>query len=539
MELENFSIPATNRFASLYLAQKSPVKDFFHYDITDASVFHKRVEDLKKRAFNREGLADCIGHYMEKFGISPETARSLEKLRQPDAAVVIGGQQAGLLTGPLYTIHKLISIIRLASEQEEALQIPVVPVFWIAGEDHDYLEVNHIYAEQERRLKKFSYAEGPLEKKMISDTKPDPAHLKKWIHKVFEAFGETEHTNALLSRLEAFADRAQSLSDLFACMIHDLFKAYGVLLIDSADAHLRKIEAPFFERMIRDYDTITEAVLWQQQEIARFEFPKAIDISSRALNLFYYDGKERILLAYSPEHGGFTGKGGIPFFTEEALLALCAKSPERLSNNVVTRPLMQEWLFPTLAFIGGPGEIAYWAELKRVFEELGILMPPLVPRLNITLLERAVQRDIEELELDIGHVLKYGTWKEREKYWNAAKDENMDALIAETEKMLKMQYDKIFAAIGKGLQPLARKNLDFHLGQLAFLQRKVDEEIAGKHDAVLEKYARVERALRPDGNPQERVWNLFYFLNKYGTDFIHTLAALPFAFDGTHKLVKI
>lgn len=182
-------------------------------------------------------------------------------------------------------------------------------------------------------------------------------------------------------------------------------------------------------------------------------------------------------------------------------------SQGRLCRNGSSQPL---------AFIGGPGEIAYWAELKRVFEEMGILMPPLVPRLNITLLERAVQRDIEELELDIGHVLKYGTRKEREKYWNDAKDENMDALIAETENMLKMQYDKIFAAIGKGLEPLARKNLDFHLGQLAFLQRKVDEEIAGKHENILEKYARVERALRPDGNPQERVWNLFISLTNMG-----------------------
>ncbi|GER71016.1 putative cysteine ligase BshC [Weizmannia acidilactici] len=539
MELENFSIPATNRFASLYLEQKPPVKDFFHYDIMDSSFFQRRVEDLQKRTFPREQLADCIRRFMEKFGITPEIHRSLQKLRQENAAVVIGGQQAGLLTGPLYTIHKLISIIKLAQMQEEALHIPVVPVFWIAGEDHDYLEVNHVFTVCGRSLKKLNYTEGPLQKKMISDTKPDRAHLKKWIHKVFETFGETKHTKKVLAQLEKFVDQSESLTDAFAFIVHDLFHEYGVLLIDSADPRLREIEAPFFVRIIREYETITAAVFAQQEKMAKFEFPKAIDISRRALNLFYYDGTERILLEYDPEQGGFTGKNGSVFFTKEQLLEISRQTPERLSNNVVTRPLMQEWLFPSLAFIGGPGEIAYWGELKQAFEKIGFLMPPLVPRLNITLLERSIQRDIKELGLEIEQVLKHGTAEERQAYWNSVKDENLDALISETEAMLETQYDAILSAVSKGLEPLARKNLNFHLNQLAFLQRKINEDIERKHDVMLEKYARIERALRPDGIPQERVWNIFYFLNKYGKDLIRDLLSLPYTFDGTHKLVKI
>ncbi|WP_018664087.1 bacillithiol biosynthesis cysteine-adding enzyme BshC [Heyndrickxia acidiproducens] len=539
MELENLSIPATNRFASLYLEQKPPVKDFFHYDIMAPSVFRRRLEDIQKRTFNRERLADCIEQYMKKFSITPEVRQSLQKLRQQNAVVVIGGQQAGLLTGPLYTIHKLVSVIQLAQKQEQALHLPVVPVFWIAGEDHDYLEVNHVYVEEERNLLKVSYAEGPLQKKMISDTKLDPAHLKKWIHKVFEHFGETAHTRTVLSKLDAIADRAENMTEAFAMTVHELFHAYGVLLIDSADPKLRKLETPFFEKIIDHFDEITEAVHAQQEEIARYEFPKAIDISADALNLFYYDGHERILLEYNRAKNGFSGKNGRVFFTKAELLALCSSKPEVLSNNVVTRPLMQEWLFPTLAFIGGPGEIAYWGELKQVFEQFGFSMPPLVPRLNITLLERSVQSDIEELALDTGAVLKRGTTEERQQYWDAIKDDTLEGLIRETETMLSSQYDKILAAIGKGLQPLARKNLSFHLGQLAFLERKANEEIKRKHDVMLEKYARIERALRPEGTPQERVWNVFYFINQYGGEFINALMSLDYTFDGTHKLIRI
>lgn len=119
MEIESMVIPAMNDFASLYIEQKEPVKGFFHYDITENNVFEKRLRDVMTREFDREGITRCIEAYMNNFPQSDRTKESLDKLMNPNSTVVIGGQQAGLLTGPLYSIHKIISIIKLAEQQEK------------------------------------------------------------------------------------------------------------------------------------------------------------------------------------------------------------------------------------------------------------------------------------------------------------------------------------------------------------------------------------------------------------------------------------
>src|SRR5690606_29824220 len=137
MEMLNLSLPATNKFATDYTAQTNDIERFFHYRYNDLADYKARLGELKDRTFRREELADHIEKFMSKFPSSDEVGMSIEKLRKENSAVVIGGQQAGILTGPLYTIHKVLSIITLAKQKEEELKVPIVPIFWIAGEDHD------------------------------------------------------------------------------------------------------------------------------------------------------------------------------------------------------------------------------------------------------------------------------------------------------------------------------------------------------------------------------------------------------------------
>jgi bacillithiol synthase len=539
MELENITIPATNRFASLYIEQMEPVKDFFHYDIKKTSVFKERYSDLQVRHFPRESLAQCIEEYMKKYPSSDQIKASLDKLRQKDSVVVIGGQQAGLLTGPLYTIHKLISVLKLAEEQEKELKKPVVPVFWIAGEDHDFLEINHVFVEHNRMLQKFSYSEGPVEKKMVSDVEFDQKQMKKWLHKVFEPFGETKYTNQVLQFAEQAAAASGTIVDFFNFIILELFKEYGLLVIDSADASLRKIEETYFEELIHKHDRITRAVLDQQERIQAFEFPPAIDLNENAVNLFYYNGTERLLLDYDARNESFKSKNGGISFSKAELLERLHEKPEAFSNNVVTRPLMQEWLFPTLAFIAGPGEIAYWGELKLAFETMGYDMPPIIPRINISFVEASIERDIQQLGLSIQQVVLKGTQEEKNEFWNSIKDVSIEHILKDMKAHLETSYEKIQEKTTKGLSPLVNKNLSFHLGQIDFLQRKFDQSLKEKNDLSLERYDRIERSLRPQNGPQERTWNLFYYLNKYGLEFIGEIMELPYEFDGQHKLIHI
>ncbi|WP_066318142.1 bacillithiol biosynthesis cysteine-adding enzyme BshC [Bacillus sp. FJAT-29814] len=544
MEMVNLSLPATNRFASNYLRQSAEVMSFFHYHFNDSNEDKARLEELKNRSFPRMQVADHIESFMEPFPASEAIKASLAKLRQPDSVVVIGGQQAGILTGPLYSIHKVISIIKLAGQKEKQLGVPVVPVFWIAGEDHDFHEVNHVFVPVDGKMDKWAYPKKVVQKKMVSDIRLDTVACITWVENLLENFGETEHTNDLLEFARKQVNKSTTFVDFFAHIIMELFKDHGLLVVDSGNQRFRLLQKEFFAAQIVNHEAITFSLHEQQKEIEHNGFPITIEGSEQAANLFYYDQKhnERILLEFDQKTDQFVGKSGRVAFLKQELLEISAANPEKLSNNVVTRPLMQEWLFPTLAFIAGPGEIAYWAELKLVFEHFHMKMPPIVPRLNITFLDRSVETDLTELGLNLADVLQRGTEQEKKQFLDSIRDKEFEALFHQVKELLMAQYRTIEAktdGLDKGLVPLVKKNEKNILKEIDFMQTKFQESIRQKHDVVLNKYARVDLSLRPVGSPQERVWNVFYYLNQCGLNFINDIMTLNFEFDGRHKVIKL
>ncbi|WP_223595997.1 bacillithiol biosynthesis cysteine-adding enzyme BshC [Neobacillus bataviensis] len=544
MEILNLSLPATNRFASNYLEQSAEIQPFFHYRYNEPSEDERRVEELRNRSFPRHLVAAHIESFMERFPSSNAVKSSIEKLKQNESVVVIGGQQAGILTGPLYSIHKVISIIKLAEQKERQLGIPVIPVFWIAGEDHDFQEVNHVNVQVNQKVDKWTYPEKVIQKKMVSDIQLNRDTCLKWVKNLIENFGETDHSNDLLAFAEEKIRKSTTFVDFFAQIIMELFKDFGLLIVDSGDKDFRMLQKEFFKNQIVHHDSINFSLLEQQREIGKKGYPITIEAGEDNANLFFYDQKlmERILLEFDRARDQFVGKSGGISFSREELLVIAAQNPEKLSNNVVTRPLMQEWLFPTLAFIAGPGEISYWAELKLVFEHFNIKLPPIVPRLNLTFLDRSVETDLADLKLNLMDILQRGTVLERDHFLTSIKDKEIDELFLQTKEQLRIQYQLIEAKTGeldRGLLPLLKKNENYLLKEIGFMQSRLEDAIKLKHEVKLSKFTRVDLALRPDGHPQERVWNVFYYLNRYGMNFINDLMTGYFVFDGTHKVIKL
>ncbi|WP_282138033.1 bacillithiol biosynthesis cysteine-adding enzyme BshC [Rossellomorea aquimaris] len=539
MEVESLNIPAINKFASQYLKQEEPVTSFFHYNVNSSSVYSDRMKDLASRQFEREGLAECISSYMKSLPSSEKVEESLGKLRN-DAVTVIAGQQAGLMTGPLYTIHKIISVIQLARQQEAELKHPVVPVFWIAGEDHDYQEVNHLYVEKGSKLEKVGYPERVVEKKMTSHITYNKTVMKKWLHDILVMLGETEHTNQLSSALTKMIEEEEDIVRFFAHIVMSLFKDFGLLVIDSAYPLLRKLESRHFHHLIENSQSITDKVLEQQEEIRNNGYGTQLDISPIAANLFIQLQDERALL--EREGNKFFEKNSGKAYSSLELLSILDESPESFSNNVVTRPMMQEWLFPTLAFVAGPGEIAYWGELKKAFEYVDLKMPPVVPRLNITIVEREIEKRIQDLQLTLHGVITEGVSTSRNAFWKSLERPDLEFEMKEIQEELQRKYEKIrekAVSIDQGLHPIIDKNLEFHLSQFDYLRNKVDKALKDKNSLTFNHFMKVENSIRPNEGPQERTWNVLYFLNKYGPDFVKDLTLLEFTFDGTHKVVYI
>nr|WP_304215790.1 bacillithiol biosynthesis cysteine-adding enzyme BshC [Fredinandcohnia onubensis] len=541
MEVLDLSLPSSNRLVNDYLLNKMDIEKFFDYDIHSPLVYEIRKKDLQKRHFEREKLVEHLLIFNKRFNYHQHTIENINKLLDPSSVVVIGGQQAGILTGPLYTIHKIVSIIKLAKEQEEKLNVPVLPVFWIAGEDHDFAEINHLFVNLQNGIRKRAVPQYHNRKTMVSSIEIEQAGFLEWIEEIFETYGETTHTNRLLERLTGFAEKSKTYVDFFVQIINDLFGETGLILVDSGSKEIRTIQAQFLRKMVEKNREIHDGLLLQQEVLSSNQYPKMIEMNESSANLFYTQNDERILLEYNLEHDVFSGKNNECILCGDELLEVAEKQPELLSNNVVTRPVMQEFLFPTLAFISGPGEVSYWAELKKVFAVMEIQMPPVVPRLMMTIVERAIESNIEEVGLTIQATLS-GELTKVKQSWLEQQTADVDGIILDAKKEVEQIHKKIRKVgleVDSGLGDLLLKNAQNIQSQLDFVKNTINRSILNRNEIELNRFNRIEKSLLPLGSPQERVWNVFYYLNKYGDDFIQDLLTLPFEFNGKHKVVKM
>lgn len=542
MEMLDLALPATNRFATAYENKDRRLKKFFDYRYDETATYEKRLQELQTRVFQRESLAEVIENFMKNYPTSTVVTESLRKFRSKDCVVVIGGQQAGLLTGPLYTIHKIISIIIFARQKEKELGVPVVPLFWIAGEDHDYDEVNHVYTVQKGKFAKSVYPQKLSEKRMVSHIPLQEEIAYKWVQEVVKTFGETAYTNDLLAFSKNALQQSKTFVDFFAYIVMEIFKDFGLLIIDSGDGSLRQLQTNQLVKQIQKTKRLNKAIVQQQAELEKLGFKRTILQEDQAANLFYYENNERILLFYDEEKDVFSNKLQTIQFTKANLLEIAEHYPEKLSTNVATRPLMQECLFPTLAFIAGPGEIAYWAELSKAFHLFDMKMPPVVPRLNITIVDRAIHTSLKDLFVDLQEVLTIGTEQRRTEYIQSVRETTVIELFDQMKQQLTQSYEEIaekLLSIDKGLLPILAKNEQLIEKQVDFMIQRVDDVTQTKHQHIIKKYTQIEQALRPLDSPQERVVCGYYYLNLYGFHFFHALTNLPFSFNGKHKVIFV
>lgn len=540
MEVREVPLPAATKLAADYITGAFPAEKGFAYVRADDDAFRRRLSHVQGKTYDRRALADYLSAYHRRFSASAATMNNIDKLRDENSVVIVGGQQAGLLTGPLYTIYKIITIIQLAKEQERKLGVPVVPLFWIAGEDHDIAEVDHVYVVEDGEVKKAAYPHRLNEKRMATDVPLDRELAGAWVERVVKTYGETDITNELLSFLTACLDDSRTFVDFFAAIVLRLFANDGLVVLNAGDAAVRPLERRFFAALIDRHRDVTSAVLAQQETLRALGYTPLIEIAPDAANLFYYDGYERSLLHYDAGRRVFRNKAGNIAFTKQELLELAETKPACLSNNVVTRPLMQEYLLPTLAFIAGPGEIAYWAELKEVFSLFGMEVPPVVPRLQATIVSRSLQTDLADIGLEAADVLS-GRLEEAREQW---RKETAEVPLAEAFAKAKADIEaahRPLRALGmeidRGLEGLVAKNAAIIQSQIEFLQQTLQRALLRKHEAEWRKFWRVETSLRPNGAPQERVWNVFYYVNRYGFDFVEKLSAIGAPENGMHKIV--
>ena len=527
-----------NKFAVDYQHKPEISNQYFHYHPYEDDEI--RLTDIQKRTYNRNALSKVLEQMNKEWDAPVETLEQIERLKDPTSTVVIGGQQAGLLTGPLYTMNKIITVIRLAKEKETDLKQPVLPVFWIAGEDHDFDEINHVFSIKNKNLYKHPINQYETTGKSVSDVNIDKAAAKRWLQQLLNDVPETIYSATWYEETIRCLHKSHSYTDFFARLIFQLFPDSGVILVDAHNRALRELESSNFSLLIKHQPEITDHVYHTLQIMQQHGYPAPLDSDTNNANIFYHDDDgSRILLERSGNQ--WIGKNEEVMKSTEEMYDMANNAPWRLSTNVVTRPIMQELLFPSLAFVAGDGEISYWGALKSAFETVGIKMPPVVPRLSFTFITERISKLLYKRALKAENVIRTGTAEAKQRWLLTQKSVPLDMLFDETKDSMAKIHNPLTqyaASISPDLENEAEKNFAYIEQQLDYLKKRMIKKMESNHDLQLGHFRELETMLRPNGMLQERVWNPFLLINQYGYQFIKELLENnQLSFEQNHYMI--
>ncbi|WP_440111092.1 bacillithiol biosynthesis cysteine-adding enzyme BshC [Paenibacillus sp. QZ-Y1] len=531
------------RLAEDYVCSKDAARALYEYDIRWESGLHARADWLdqsENTRITRQSLAEYLRLYNKRVNDHDAVHESITRLAEQDALVVTGGQQSGLLTGPLFVIYKAVSVITAAREAEKRLKRPVVPVFWIAGEDHDWDEVNHTYLPDSRGdMTKLKLQGRFAGRDSVSYVRIETEQWVTVLEQLEQLLPDTVHKPQLMKLITEIHKSSSNLSDAFARLISALFGSSGLILMDAADPALRRLERPVFERLIRDNEPLRKAYTQGASALEEAGYAMPAEVSEDGANLFYIHEGARLLLML--KDGLFSDRKGLVSFTEERLLQELEEYPERFSNNVLTRPLMQDSILPVAAVILGQGEIAYWGLTREAFRQFGVQMPILLPRLSFTIMEDVHHKHMKHYGLSFQDV-QY-RMEEKKERWLAQQetfqvDEQFEKVQQAFADLYRPLLDQI-TEIDPGLDRIGATNLTKINEQMQYLKQKTHKAIEDKHNVSLRHWNGMQNSLFPMNKPQERVHNALFYLNRYGTKWIDELIESQREFRGEHQVITL
>ncbi|MDU5949870.1 MAG: bacillithiol biosynthesis BshC, partial [Paenibacillus macerans] len=269
--------------ADAYAHRFGAVAQLYEYDPALDESWSSRLEwldETEDRRINRTALVSRLREYNRLHNPDAAVEQALGKLEQPGTAVIVGGQQSGLFTGPLLVIYKAITIIKAAKTAAAKLNRPVVPVFWIAGEDHDWDEVNHSYIlSPDLQVKRIRIKRDPDNRLPVSFSQVQSEDWEQAADELEQLLPGSEFKSGLMELFRRSAAESASLSECFAKLMGAWFGKYGLVLLDSADGELRKLETPVFESIIRQNDELEAAYFESARDLAALGYEPQAEVS--------------------------------------------------------------------------------------------------------------------------------------------------------------------------------------------------------------------------------------------------------------------
>ena len=529
-------IPHTSRLFQDYLYDYPRVSEFYPLPPFEPASFAKSAESLRYPDELRQAVVSVLRERNEALAAGPATMHSLERLAKPGCCAVVTGQQVGLFTGPAFAIYKALTAVKLACTLSDQ-GLEAVPIFWLATEDHDLAEVNHCFV-QDR--------EGIPRRLEYSSPAPVPHAAAGSLMLAEEIRSLTDLVRSLLPETPAGAELAGlvsecyrpgvSLGAAFGSMMTRLFRVHGVVLVDPLDARLHQLSASVFREAAESAPAIAADLLECNRRLTDRGYHAQVRVTENHSVLFLYEDGQRTALRM--EDGGFVSSLGHSYKPQE-LLAMLEENPSLFSPNVLLRPVMQDALLPTVAYVGGPSELAYLAQATPLYDRILGRMPVLFPRASVTVLDPVSNRLLGKYGLSLTDVFA-GRQVLREKMAARFLPEGLTGLFEKAASNLNADLE----AIKKSLEQLDPTLVDASSHsvqkmqyQLSNLERKAAAAVQHRSDQVEKDAVRLENNLYPEKMLQERLYSGISLLARFGLPLLDQLYEQIPLDSGDHQVV--
>lgn len=524
------AIPHTARIFNDFLSYSPEVRKFFPIP-PDAEHVIAHAQSVPRDLERQVRVAGALEKQNRTWGASEQALGNIRRLRE-GAFAVVTGQQVGLFGGPLMSLFKIATALALAKQVEQA-GIECVPVFWLATEDHDLDEVNQaLFLTHEFQLAPF--------KANADGTAGAPvAHIRfaegtsELVAQATKLLGESLASDYLR---ESYAE-GETFSNAFAKLYARIFADHGLILLDPADAELHRIATPLFVSAVQHSAELDHAVLERNRELSGAGYHEQVKVTRESTPLFTLVEGARV-----PVHranGGYTIK--TERLSGEELEKRIEASPENFNANVLLRPVLQDYWLPTLAYIGGPAEIAYFAQAAVLYEKLLGRITPILPRMSATLIEPRIERLLLKYEVQLPELF-HGECQLRDCLATRSLPAELKDEFELARRAVQVNLQRISTSLRK-LDPTLVEAAERAASKVRYqvdrLEKRAAQAELRRSEILARHAAQIENALYPNKSLQEREIAAVYFYANHGPELINRLVELAQARCPEHKVLRL
>jgi bacillithiol biosynthesis cysteine-adding enzyme BshC len=463
-----------------------------------------------------DAVVDLLAVQNARLAPSRARERNIEAVRD-GAAVVVTGQQVGLFLGPLFTIYKAATAIRVAAALADQRGEPVVPIFWLQTEDHDLPEIASVAVPCGKGPRTFQVPAAPDERISLAH-RALPDEVEPCLGELADELAGHSFTEEHVARLARHYRAGVTWAGAFAGVLAELFDEEGLVVLDARDPALGELVRPIHRRAVTDAEPIAAALAARADELRAAG--AAVPVHVRAgspLSFFHPAGATGPRYRLEPADGGFAEVGGESVHTRAELLAALDQDPLRFSTSALLRPIVQDTLLPTAAYVGGPAEVAYLAQIEPLYGLFDLPAPRVVPRAHFRIVDGGSRRRCERL----GIATDDTRLAEPELLRRCRSD--VEVAAGEFERRLLEPFDAACAALAEAIAaagPQIEKRMTRTRAGVAHAVGKLaaayEQALLRRDQELVDSVAQLRAFLQPDGAPQERVYGLPYFAARFG-----------------------